>query len=291
MNSPEIVQWVVDTRKLWSSANNTAELPYVAGSAFRLLRDGERTAVLQYVSVKDAKIALASRLVKRYAISRFCDVPWDEALAFRDTNTKPVFRKSDGSEPFIFNVTHQDGLVILFGVHQPPPGLAIGVDVVSPSERRERDHEMLVKEGWPTYVDIHADVFSPKEVTRLKELKFDRQTAEGRDSLLRWFYSLWCLREAYVKMTGEALLAKWLRDLEIRGFGPPEDIPDGVEGAWMHGQRVEGVDIKLENLLDGFMVSSVVRRGNAGETIELGSWQSLDVAEILAFWSEEMIRQ
>lgn len=228
-------------------------------------------------------MALVSRLFKRYAISRFCDVPWSEATAFRDTNTKPIFRKADGAEPLIFNVTHQDGLVMLFGVVNPPPGLAIGVDIVSPSERRDHDHKIISQDGWSEYVDIHADVFSPNEVARLKHLSFDRNSAEGMHRLLRWFYALWCLREAYVKMTGDALLASWLRDLEIRGFAPPEDLADGVEGAWMYGKRVEGVDIKLEDLLGGFMVSSVVRRGTGGETIEVKEWQTFDLDEILSF--------
>jgi 4'-phosphopantetheinyl transferase len=228
-------------------------------------------------------LALVSRLLKRYAISRFCDVPWSEATAFRDTNTKPIFRKTDGSEPLLFNVTHQDGLVILFGVVNPPPGLAIGVDIVSPSERRDHDHKIISKDGWSEYVDIHADVFSPKEVTCLKDLSFDRKSAESMDRLLRWFYALWCLREAYIKMTGEALLASWLRDLEIRGFAPPEDLRNGVEGAWMYGKRVGGVDIKLEDLTGRFMVSSVVRRGTGGETIDVKEWQNFDIDEILSF--------
>lgn len=227
-------------------------------------------------------MALASRLVKRYAISRFCAVPWADATAFPDANKKPIFRKNDGSEPFIFNVTHQDGLVILFGVNQPPQGLAIGVDVVSPSERRDRDHETITKEGWPEYVDIHAEVFSPKEVTVLKSLSFDRQTADGKDRLLRWFYALWCLREAYIKMTGEALLANWLRELEIRGFAPPEEQQESAEEAWLHDKRVDGVDIRLEKPLDDFMVSSVVRRGTAGETVEVGSWTDLDIETLIA---------
>jgi len=40
-------------------------------------------------------------------------------------------------------------------------------------------------------------------------------------SKLRNFYAHWCLKEAYIKMTGEALLAPWLRDLEFRNVRPP----------------------------------------------------------------------
>ncbi|KAH8169923.1 4'-phosphopantetheinyl transferase superfamily protein [Sarocladium implicatum] len=281
--SPEVVQWVIDTRKLWLSANKTAELKQVAAAALQLLSTKERDDVLRFVRVRDAKMALASRLIKRYAIARFCNVPWNEAVSTRDANTKPIFRKPDGSEPLFFNVTHQDGLVILFGVYQPPQGVAIGVDIVSPSERRDRDHEVLAKDGWLSFVDMHAEVFSPHEVKALKALTFDRNTAAGKDKLLRWFYAIWCLREAYVKMTGEALLAKWLRDLEIRNFSPPGDDGSGNEEALMYGKQVEGVDIRLEDLWDGFMVGSVVRRGERGETLEVGEWTNLDVEEILAF--------
>lgn len=40
-------------------------------------------------------------------------------------------------------------------------------------------------------------------------------------SKIRNFYAHWCLKEAYIKMTGEALLAPWLRDLEFRNVRPP----------------------------------------------------------------------
>jgi 4'-phosphopantetheinyl transferase len=46
---------------------------------------------------------------------------------------------------------------------------------------------------------------------------------------LRKFYTHWALKEAYIKMTGEALLADWLRELEFRDVVAP---PVSEEGAW-----------------------------------------------------------
>lgn len=240
--------------------------------------------MLRYYHVRDAKLALASALVKRYAISRLCGVPWSEAEATRDARTtKPVFRTPAGDEPLLFNVSHQAGLAVLFAVHDPPGGgLAVGVDVVCPAERRTRDLSTLAgEEGWDGFVDMHAEVFGPGEVTALKKLNPGADVGE-RDRALRYFYALWCLREAYVKMTGEALLASWLRDLEMRGFAPPEDM-EGSQEVWFKGEVVKDVDIKLVPLLGEYMVSTAVRRGENGEGVEVGDFKMLDVEQVLAF--------
>lgn len=233
-------------------------------------------------------MTLASRLIKRYAIARFCEVPWREATSTRDRHSKPVFRRADGSEPLLFNITHQDGLVLLFGVADAPADTSIGVDVVSPSERRDHDHSLIAKEGWASFVDIHAEVFGHAETQQLKELHFDPSTDNGRDQLLRYFYSLWCLREAYVKMTGEALLASWLRELEIFDFAPPEVMSEKASGyqAWVSAKKVPKLDIKLKDLLEKYMVATVVRNPEYGDGLQLGSFRDLVIEEILKFVKE-----
>ncbi|KAF4971498.1 hypothetical protein FZEAL_9841 [Fusarium zealandicum] len=284
LSSPTIIQWVIDTRPLWPSAVKTKDLTTAASRALSLLTTQEQSSVLRYYHIRDAKLALASALVKRYAISRFCRVPWSEAETTRDARTKPVFRLPDGDEPLLFNVSHQAGLALLFAVHNPPKGLAVGVDVVCPSERRERDLESLANEGWPNFVDIHAEVFGAGEVAALKSLRPGTVTAE-RNSALRYFYALWCLREAYVKMTGEALLASWLGDLEMRRFAPPEDMR-GEQEVWFKGQKVEDVDVRLTPLLEEYMVSTAVRHGENGEGVDVGEFESLDIEQVLAFGEE-----
>jgi len=68
------------------------------------------------------------------------------------------------------------------------------------------------------------------------------------DKKLRRFYAMWCLREAYVKMTGEALLAPWLKDLEISDAQAP-DAASEIQDATTLG-RGEVVK-RLQNLLQG----------------------------------------
>lgn len=255
--------------------------------------------MLRFYHVRDAKLALVSKLLKRYAIARFCNVPWTRATATRDARTKPIFRLpssqdqvSEGEvvvEPLLFNVSHQAGLVVFLAVHNPPaPGVALGVDVVCPSERRDRDHSMVAEDGWRRFVDMHAEVFSPGETAVLRGLLSSaarpKPEPDAVDKALRCFYALWCLREAYVKMTGEALLAPWLADLEMRGFAPPEDMDGRPYEAWFRGRRVDDVDVRLVPFLgDEYMVSTVVKRGEGGVTVEIGDFDNLDIEEVLEF--------
>src|SRR5262249_33336031 len=154
------------------------------------------------------------------------------------------------------------GVVALVAVRCGPLSHAVdvGVDVVCAAERRARDLDMIreARDGgsWAHFVDVHADVLAPAEVRYLKSCDMpalqprlprppprgggERGRAGGWhgdgdgdfgdddgdvDVRLRAFYALWCLREAYVKMTGEALLAPWLAELEFRRFRAPAPGP------------------------------------------------------------------
>ncbi|KAL7931050.1 hypothetical protein V8C35DRAFT_311112 [Trichoderma chlorosporum] len=292
MAQPSVFVWVLDTRNLWPEASNTKDLPNFAHRALALLSPDEQAAVLRYYFVKDAKLSLASSLLKRLAISRYCRVPWRSATAVRDARTKPVFLLPSGDEPLLFNVTHQNGVAVLFGAHLPPAGVAIGTDIVCPGERRARDVKHLQTQGWPSFIDMHADVFSPLEVRRMRDLPFPLSRPE---KLLDYFYVNWCLREAYVKMTGEALLAPWLKDLEMRYFSPPgEAAPEGADKAlevWFKGDKVTDVDVKLDRALgDEYMISTMVRRGDGGQGLDVPEPENLDLEETLTS-AEALLRE
>ncbi|PHH87122.1 hypothetical protein CDD83_9283 [Cordyceps sp. RAO-2017] len=273
----EVFKWILDTRPLWPEAKETKQLAVVAKRALALLSAEEQTQVLKYYFVKDAKLAIGSALLKRLAISRYGGVGWAEAQWTRDARTKPVFLRPDGSEPVLFNVTHQAGVVALVALVGRPPSsaasVAIGVDIVCASERRARDHASIAADGWPRYVAVHEDVFSPGETARLNGLSFDdddgrdeRGGEAGRDRRLAYFYTLWCLREAYIKMTGDALLAPWLRELDFRYFAPPGERPPERRAmeVWFRDRRVDDVHMRLERLLDDdYVLCTAVRCGSA----------------------------
>ncbi|KAJ6780269.1 hypothetical protein PWT90_04242 [Aphanocladium album] len=286
-----VIQWVLDTRKIWTEASKTAELEHVAARAMDLISDTERAAILRYYHVRDAKLALGSALLKRLVIAQNTPgLAWDAATAVRDPHTKPVFYHPSGSlsQPLIFNVSHQAGLVVVLAAHDAPDGTQVGVDVVCPGERRNRDIESIQKEGWTKYVDVHDSVLSPVEARRLRELVVPvaGSSADIADRKLSYFYTLWCLREAYVKMTGEALLASWLGDLEMRDFTPPGQTPEG-DGLKVFfgpggGNLVTDVDLRIEWFLGKeYMISTSVRNPDANTPLQIGKFELLKLDAVL----------
>ncbi|KAI0118327.1 phosphopantetheinyl transferase [Nemania sp. FL0031] len=312
----EVIQYLVDTRKLWPAATQTSHLETEAARPLALLTPEERTKVLKYYFVADAKMALASHLLKHWVVSKYCDVPWRETKLSADTNGKPVYKDTAGRQPVVFNVSHQAGLVALVAVHGYDAAnegdsskVDIGVDIVCVSERERRDHQMIRTQGWAKFVDMHADVFGRAEAAYLKtglatapaaaEMYAALRTEdERRDYRLRAFYTLWCLREAYVKMTGEALLAAWLGDLNFRGFVPPEpgvvfaqsgeDPPEQVirtHDVVFKGAKVEDANICIRALGPDYMTCTAVRTPERKEDAlgwELGPFEFLTVDEIVA---------
>lgn len=255
-----------------------------------LLLESERAAVLRYYHVRDAKLALGSALLKRLVIAQNTPgLAWDEATSVRDPHTKPVFYHPQGSQkqPLIFNVSHQAGLVVVLAAKDALEGTQVGVDVVCPGERRARDLESIGTEGWGQYVDMHDSVLSPVEARRLRELPGGGGSGdEDADVKLSYFYTLWCLREAYVKMTGEALLASWLGDLEMRDFAPPGEAPrDGGLKVYFGkggGRLVTDVDLQIEWFFGReYMISTAVRNPDSGSPLQVGAFELLNLERVL----------
>ena len=86
------------------------------------------------------------------------------------------------------------------------------------------------------------------------------------DAPLRRFYTFWTLKEAYVKMTGEALLAGWLRELEFRDVRAPGVAEEGNWGqverdvqVWFRGRRMEGLRVEVVGFGKEYIIAMVVR--------------------------------
>jgi 4'-phosphopantetheinyl transferase len=112
------------------------------------------------------------------------------------------------------------------------------------------------------------------------------------DKKLRRFYAMWCLRESYVKMTGEALLAPWLKELEILDVQAPDaasDIQDSnslVMGEVVRdftilfkGRKVTNVEMELSALGPAYMVGGSVKIPKEIPDFSMGSWQQLALEE------------
>lgn len=263
--------------------------------------------MLKYFFPRDAKMSLGSQLLKHLYIKESCDISWDNTkISIRDDG-KPCYLGPGG--PIEFNVSHQAGLVALIGARSADVDL--GIDIVCVNERN--DEELIRKDGLFAWIDMHADVFAPEEIWHLKhnathlydthntlivdssdsgcreiieELEYrppvlSKDTAAGIfenaviDAKLRRFYTLWCLREAYVKMTGEALLAPWLQKLRFKGFGVPmphldplmtrqdDDLRQGGYceefEIWFDGKTVRDTKMRIDAFGSRYMVASAVR--------------------------------
>lgn len=329
-NKPILVQWILDTRSWFPSATKTCDLEVHASRPLSLLTLTERASVLKYFHVRDAKMALASALIKRYAIARLAGVSWSSVpsgFTRDERTTKPIWRDpSTGKQLVSFNVSHQAGIVALVAVADYPvqskaEEVQVGVDIVCTSERRDRDQELIKKEGWGSFVDMHADVFAVGETSYLKYqvlsavpglvIRDDptkpptpEQLADGK---LRAFYALWALREAYVKLTGEALLAEWLGELEFRYFRPSRptpawDVPavESKEGEEeeddaqvlkkfeirFRGKKIDDVNMCLRSMGPDYMVATAVRtpeEPSVGLGWNLGAYEILALDNLLSF--------
>ena len=162
----------------------------------------------------------------------------------------------------------------------------VGVDIVCANERN--DYRTIDLEGFDGWIDIYDEVFSDEErwdlkyhvdsITLLDGQKIgrydlgraDRCVRRGEeleavmpsgqhitfdsdiliDAKLRRFYVSWCYKEAYIKLTGEALLAPWLKNLEFHNVRSPQPgvVPRcSVHGVW--GEKVDDVEVILLSLI------------------------------------------
>ncbi|KAI5209615.1 putative phosphopantetheinyl transferase [Aureobasidium subglaciale] len=156
--------WLIDTRTLWPGQNIKDAAPDV----LKLLSTDERDAVLRKMFIADARMSLASALLKRLYISRALDIPWRHVKIARKGDPKhgkPCAVLSDGTFANIdFNISHQAGLVSLVGWN-PSSGQSqsalVGADIVCVNERD--DYRTIDQEGFDAWIDIYEDIFSDTE--------------------------------------------------------------------------------------------------------------------------------
>lgn len=298
--------------------------------------------MLKYYHVKDAKMSLASHLLKHLVITKYCNVPWSKSKVSRQpTHGKPCYVPEGGDDEHVhmdFNVSHQAGIVSLIAAVGFENHVDVGTDVVCANERSVQDYASIDKEGFFAWVDIHGDVFADSELNGMKlspvaarsvgiavgdvggyardalsrcqwrNRKLDVQVVKGDgvpeesvelssnvviEAKLRRFYAMWCLRETYVKMTGEALLASWLKDLEISNVQTPAakdsadpfsleagDVARDFKIAFKR-KPVKDVNMELSALGLAYMVGGCVRPSAVmGKWLELNlETDVLDIAE------------
>ena len=257
--------------------------------ALALLSPEEVASVLRFFRPQDAALALGSCLLKRLAVVRGVGATWTEAGRGmkKEEGGKPVWRGENPEQGEVeFNVSHHGSMVVLVADSERKNGVnrarRVGIDVVKIDVAK--DTLAMRREGsWEKWVKIFADVMPGEEARRI----VDGEDAEGRgqhslEGRLRRFYTFWGLREAYVKMSGEALAAPWLKELEFRNVRAPgkeqentwANITRDVE-VWMRGNRIDDVGVELQALGGDYIVATIVERVPKGE--EFAGFENVDV--------------
>ena len=251
-------------------------------------------SVLKYYHLKDAKMSMVSHLLKHLIVAK-CGIPWSRTTISRDEKGKPCFKSQAGYDHVIldFNVSHQAGVVSLIAAIGLKD-LAVGTDIVCVNERLQQDYTHINKHGFDDWVDVHADVLADSEVAFMKAAPVDDRT-RGAESVierqLRKFYAVWCLREAYVKMTGDALLAPWLKELEILDVQVPNakedlDATSLEEGEvirqfanYFQGKAVTDVKTELTAFGTQYMIAGSIRvpKELKDSGVKLGNWKQLNL--------------
>jgi 4'-phosphopantetheinyl transferase len=263
-------------------------------------------------------MSLASHLLKHLVITKYCNVPWSKSTISRDANGKPCFIVEGASKPVTmdFNVSHQAGIVSLIERekhdcdHIDKQGFFDWVDMHGDVfAGSELNHMKLTSVpldlGGP---EFSISGFAKDAIGRCQwrnaKINVKITSADGKESTvqvdsnkvvdkkLRRFYAMWCLREAYVKMTGEALLAPWLKELEISDVQAPDaasDIQDAnslVVGEIVRdftilfrGRKVTNVKMQLSALGPAYMVGGSVKIPKEVPDLAMGSWQQLEIED------------
>ncbi|KAL8705734.1 MAG: hypothetical protein Q9201_001168 [Fulgogasparrea decipioides] len=241
--------------------------------ALDLLPSEEREKVLRFYHIRDAKLSLGSQLLKHCAIVRSCQVPWSNSVISKDQNQKPCYIPVEGMEKQLeFNVSHHGSLVVLAGCAETD--IQIGVDVVQIDAGK--DISKVRREGWASWVNTFEAVFSAKEIQDIVtwEPSGSLDEDDALTAKLRHFYAHWCLKEAYVKMTGEALMAPWLQDMEFRNVQVPqpasERLPSHANAdwgetvfdveVWRSGEKVPELKIELQAFRDDYLIGTASTR-------------------------------
>lgn len=285
MDGQHVFRWLLDVQDLWPGPDEKNETTlstarWALGEdtqyALSLLQPAEKAKVLRYFRPSDAKLSLASNLLKRRAVVNTCGVSWHEAIISEDNHRKPCYRPSGSQKSRIeFNTSHHGTLVSLVGCTGE---FQLGTDIAQVNW--EKDFRSVQKEGFEAWANIYEAVFSDREVADIVEYcpPGNCNWEEQIRAKLRHFYAHWALKEAFVKMTGEALMAPWLKDLEFRNVQVPQpsgqmqpefrrgdwgQICGNVE-IWFNGVEKSNVKMELQAFGEDYMIATAAT--NAGAT-------------------------
>ncbi|XP_022416226.1 L-aminoadipate-semialdehyde dehydrogenase-phosphopantetheinyl transferase isoform X2 [Monodon monoceros] len=156
--------------------------------AVRSIQPEEKERIGQFVFARDAKAALAGRLMMRKLVAEKLNIPWNNIRLQRTAKGKPVLAK-DSLNPypnFNFNISHQGDYAVLAAESE----LQVGIDIMKTS--------FPGRGSIPEFFHIMKRKFTNKEWETIRSFK-DEWTQ------LDMFYRNWALKESFIKAIGVGL--------------------------------------------------------------------------------------
>lgn len=153
--------------------------------AMRLVQPEEKERIGQFVFTRDAKAAMAGRLLIRRLIAEKLKIPWHEIQLQRTAKGKPILTNdlSSAHARFNFNVSHQGNYAVLAA----EPDYQVGIDIMKtslPGSGSVSDFFRIMKRQ-----------FTEKEWRTI--------TSMNNEWLqLDMFHRHWALKESFIKAIG-----------------------------------------------------------------------------------------
>lgn len=162
--------------------------------AARCVQQEEKDRIGQFVFAKDAKSAMAGRLMLRRFVCERMGIPWSEIRLERSPRGKPYLATplkvspNSGPEPpsWSFNLSHQGDYTVLAAEQ----GLQVGVDIMKTT--------MPGSSSVPEFFRIMTRQFTEYEWSVI-------QSAGSEQQQLAVFYRHWALKESFIKAIGTGL--------------------------------------------------------------------------------------
>ncbi|XP_022604218.1 L-aminoadipate-semialdehyde dehydrogenase-phosphopantetheinyl transferase [Seriola dumerili] len=204
--------------------------------AARCIQREEKDRIGQFVFAKDAKSAMAGRLLLRRFVCERMGVPWTEIRLERSPRgkpylTAPLMDSSDSDAAWSFNLSHQGDYAVLAAEQ----GGQVGVDLMKTT--------MPGSSSVPEFFRIMTRQFTAYEWSVI-------QSAGSEHQQLAAFYRHWALKESFIKAIGTGLGFNLQR---VEFHLPSEPLTQGpvLRQTKMHLDEEEEEDwIFEESLLD-----------------------------------------
>ncbi|XP_063161902.1 L-aminoadipate-semialdehyde dehydrogenase-phosphopantetheinyl transferase isoform X2 [Candoia aspera] len=153
--------------------------------AMRLVQPEEKKRIEQFAFGRDAKAAVAGRLMIRKLIAEKLKIPWNKIQLQRTSKGKPVLVNalSSTQSSFSFNVSHQGNYTVLAA----EPDCQVGIDIMKTT--------MPGSGSVPDFFHLMKRQFTEEEWGVIKSMKNEWLQ-------LDMFYRHWALKESFIKAIG-----------------------------------------------------------------------------------------